>query len=69
VPGGLLGFLSLLIVLAAIHTLLVNPKMLTSLVFLGLAVAVLWAMWSRLPLALRQFIRKRILDREKERRP
>lgn len=69
VPGGLLGLFSLLIVVAAIRTLLLNPKMLASFIFLGFAVAVLWAMWSKLPLALRQFIRKRLLDREKERRP
>ena len=69
VPGFLLFVVSLLFLVAVIREFLVNPRMLLGFVFLALALIVLWAMWTRLPLALRQFIRKRLLDREKERRP
>lgn len=65
-PGALLALISLLFVLALIHELVVKPRMLLGFVFLGFALTVLWAMWTRLPLALRQFIRKRLLDRDKE---
>jgi len=69
VPGFLLALVSLLFVIALFHTLFVNPRMLVAFVFLALALTVLWAMWTRLPLALRRFIRKQLLERGKERRP
>lgn len=69
VPGFLLGAISLLFIVALIRALFLNPQMLLGFVFLALALTVLWAMWTKLPLKLRQFIRKRLLDREKERRP
>jgi len=69
VPGFLLLVVSLLSIMAIVHALFMNRRMLFGFVFLALALTVLWAMWTRLPLALRQFIRKRLLDREKERRP
>lgn len=65
-PGLVLLLVSLLFVIAVVHALFVNPRMLVSFIFLALALTVLWAMWKRLPLALRQFIRKRLLDRERE---
>ena len=67
VPGVLLVVISLLFIAAALHVLLTNPRMLISFGFLALALAVLWAMWTKLPLALRQWIRRRLLSREKER--
>jgi RNA polymerase subunit RPABC4/transcription elongation factor Spt4 len=69
VPGFLLFAFSLLFLIALIHQVFVNPRMLFGFAFLALALSVLWAIWTRLPLALRQFIRKQMLDREKERRP
>lgn len=68
VPGFLLFLISLLFLAALIRELLTNPRMLLCFVFLALALTVLWAMWTRLPLALRQFIRKGLLERDKERR-
>jgi RNA polymerase subunit RPABC4/transcription elongation factor Spt4 len=69
-PGFLLTLVSLLFAIAAIHAIFVNPRMLLASLFLAFALAVLWAMWTRLPLALRQFIRKKLIEREKEgRRP
>lgn len=68
-PGLLLVITSLLFLVAAIHQLFVSPQMLAGFIFLALALTVLWAMWTRLPMALRQFIRKHLLDRERERRP
>ncbi len=68
-PGFLLFLISLLFVIALIHELFLNPRMLVSFIFLALALTVLWALWTRLPMSLRRFIRKRLLDREKERRP
>jgi hypothetical protein len=67
-PGLLLFLISALFLIALVHELFVNPRMLGSFVFLAFAFVVLWAMWTRLPLALRQFIRKRLLEREKDRR-
>ena len=67
VPAVLLSLASLLFGLGLLRTLFVNPRMLVSFIFLAVALTVLWAMWKRLPLALRQFIRKQILNREKER--
>jgi len=69
VPGLLLFVISLAFVIALIHELFVNPRMLFSFIFLALALTVLWAMWTRLPMSLRRFIRKRLLEREKEDRP
>jgi RNA polymerase subunit RPABC4/transcription elongation factor Spt4 len=69
VPGFLLFAISILFVVGLLHALMTNPRMLLAFGFLALALTVLWAMWTRLPLALRQWIRKRLLDREKERRP
>lgn len=69
VPGLLLVLISSLFILALIRTLFVNPRMLVASVFIALALTVLWAMWTRLPLAIRQFIRKQLLERGKERRP
>lgn len=69
VPGVLLALLSALFFIALVHELFTTPRMLPSLTFLALAIAVLWAMWTRLPLALRQFIRKKLLDRENGTRP
>jgi hypothetical protein len=69
VPGCLLVLLTLLALLAGFHVLLTNPRMLLAFSFLGLALAVLWAMWTRLPLALKRWIRKQVLSRDKERRP
>jgi hypothetical protein len=69
VPGALLFLFSILFVAALLHALFLNPRMLVSFVFLALALTVLWAMWTRLPLALRQWIRRQLLDREKERKP
>jgi RNA polymerase subunit RPABC4/transcription elongation factor Spt4 len=69
VPGVLLFLFSILFVAALLHALFSNPRMLASFVFLALALTLLWAMWTRLPLALRQWIRRRLLDREKERKP
>jgi hypothetical protein len=68
-PGFLLFIISILFVVAALHVLLTNPRMLLSFGFLALALTVLWAMWTRLPLALRQWIRRRLLSRDKERSP
>ena len=67
-PGLLLALVSGLFLIGAVHVLLVNPRMLFGFLFLGFAIAVLWALWTRLPLALRQFIRKRLMEREKDRR-
>jgi RNA polymerase subunit RPABC4/transcription elongation factor Spt4 len=69
VPGFLLILFTIFVLVAGFHVLLANPRMLLAFGFLALAVAVLWAMWTRLPLALRRWIRKQVLDREKERRP
>jgi hypothetical protein len=66
VPGLLLVLISLLSVIALVHALFTNPRMLVAFTFLALALTVLWAMWTRLPLALRQFIRKRLLNREQD---
>jgi hypothetical protein len=60
---------SVLFIAALVHTLLSNPGMLLPFVFLAFGLTVLWAMWTKLPLALRQWIRHRLLDRDKERRP
>jgi hypothetical protein len=68
-PGLLLFAISLVFVVAVIHELFVNPRMLACSIFLVLALTVLWAMWTRLPMFLRRFIRKRLLDQEKEHRP
>ncbi len=65
-PGFVLFLVSLLFALALVHGLLANPRMLVGFIFLALDLTVLWAMWTRLPLALRQFIRKWLLDREKD---
>jgi hypothetical protein len=64
VPGFLLLLVSLLFLIGVLHELLGNPRMLLGFFFLGIALSVLWAMWTRLPLALRQFIRKRLIDRQ-----
>ncbi len=69
IPGFLLFVISILFVAALLHELLVSPRMLVACGFLALALTVLWAMWTRLPLALRRWIRRQLLDREKERRP
>jgi hypothetical protein len=69
VPGLLLFAISLVFVVAVIHEIFVNPRMVASFIVLVLALTVLWAMWTRLPMFLRRFIRKRLLDQEKERRP
>lgn len=69
VPGFLLFLISILFIAALLHALFSNPRMLLSFAFLALALTVLWAMWTRLPLALRRWIRKQLLEREKERRP
>lgn len=68
-PGILLGLISILFVVGFLRTLLTNPRMLFSFVFLALALTVLWAMWTKLPLALRQWIRKQLLVREKDKKP
>jgi len=65
-PGFLLALISLLFVTVAIHAIFVNPRMLLASIFLALALSVLWVMWTRLPLALRQFIRKRLMGGEKD---
>jgi hypothetical protein len=64
VPGFLLLLVSLLFLIGVLHELLASPRMLLGFVSLGIALSVLWAMWTRLPLALRQFIRKRLIDRQ-----
>jgi hypothetical protein len=69
IPGLLLLVISLIFVIAVIHELFTSPRMLFSFAFLGFALTVLWAMWTRLPMSLRRFIRKRLLDQEKEGRP
>jgi hypothetical protein len=69
IPGFLLVAISLLFIIAAIHVLFTNPRMLLSLAFLALALTILWAMWTRLPLALRRWIRRQLLERDKERKP
>lgn len=69
VPGLLLFLVSIFFIAALLDVLFSNPRMLFGFAFLALALTVLWAMWTRLPLALRQWIRKQLLDREKERRP
>jgi RNA polymerase subunit RPABC4/transcription elongation factor Spt4 len=69
IPGILLVLISILFLGALIHQLLTNPRILLGFAFLALALTVLWAMWTKLPLAVRQFIRRMILDRENERKP
>jgi hypothetical protein len=69
VPGLLLLLISFLAIVAVLHSVMSSPRVLVSFVFLALALTVLWAMWTRLPLALRRWIRKQMLDRNKERRP
>jgi hypothetical protein len=69
IPGIFLVALSSLFLGALVHQLLTDPRMLLGFAFLALALTVLWAMWTKLPLAVRQFIRRMILDREKGRRP
>jgi hypothetical protein len=68
VPGLILLLVSVLFIIALIHVLFGNPRMLVASIFLALALTVLWAMWTRLPLAIRRFIRRRLLERGKERR-
>jgi hypothetical protein len=68
-PGLLLLVISLIFIVSLIHELFVSPRMLFSFIFLAFALTVLWAMWTKLPMSLRRFIRKRLLDGEKEGRP
>ena len=67
VPGVLLLTVSVLFLAGLFQALLSNPRMLLAFGFLALALMVLWAMWLKLPLALRRWIRRRLLGREKER--
>ena len=69
VPGILLFIISVLFIGAILHQLLTDSRMLVVFGFLALALMVLWAMWMKVPLAVRQFLRKLVLDREKERKP
>lgn len=69
VPGVLLLTVSVLFLAGLFQALLSNPRMLLAFGFLALALMVLWAMWLKLPLALRRWIRRRLLGREKERSP
>jgi hypothetical protein len=65
VPAALLFLASFLFVIGLIHQLFTSPRMLVSFIFLALPFTVLWAMWVRLPMALRRVIRKHLLEREK----
>ena len=69
VPGFLLILITLLLIVIGLQVLLTNPRMLLSFGFLALAVMALWAIWTKLPLFLRRWIRKQLLEREKERKP
>lgn len=68
VPGLLLFLISLLFVVAFIQAVIASPRVLAAAAVLALILTVLWALWSRLPLAVRRFIRKRLLERGEERR-
>src|SRR5580700_4872934 len=54
IPGVLLLAISILFLGALVHQLLTDPRMLLGFGFLALALTVLWAMWTKLPLAVRQ---------------
>ncbi len=58
VPGIILGTLSILAVALFIRTLAHNHRMLGSLIFLFLALAVLWWIWSHIPKWFRTAIYK-----------
>lgn len=66
VPTFLLILVSLLVIVLMTRALLTNPRILANFAYLTLVLIVLWFLWSKLPLALRKFIRKQLLEREKE---
>lgn len=63
-PGVLLGILSLLAIAAFLQGLVQNPDALFSLVFLVLALGVLWGMWGKIPQVYRGVIH-RMLKRKR----
>jgi len=64
IPGFILTVLSILSVALVIRAILQSPRALTSLVFLLLALGVLWWIWSRIP----QWFRKAIYKMLKRKR-
>jgi hypothetical protein len=65
IPGVLLGALTILFGVGVILSLLQNPHAIFSLILLGLALAVLWSMWMKIPQVFRTAI-YRMLKRRRE---
>jgi hypothetical protein len=65
IPGCILTVLSILSVALVIRALLQSPRALTSLIFLLMALGVLWWIWSQIPQWFRKAIYK-MLKRKQE---
>lgn len=65
IPGVILTVLSILVIAIAIHELLSSPRLMTSLVFLLIALGILWWIWSHIPKWFRSAI-YRMLKRKRD---
>lgn len=66
IPGALLTFASIVVLLAAIVAILQHPEMIVMLILLAIPFGILWAMWLEIPSSFRSFI-YRLLKRRRER--
>jgi len=66
-PGAILGALSVLAVAALLLAIFRQPGMLVPVVFLLIALGILWSVWARIPLWFRRAIYK-MLGRKRNRR-
>jgi RNA polymerase subunit RPABC4/transcription elongation factor Spt4 len=64
-PGLILTLLSVLAVALLVRALFESPNLLLALVFLGVALGILWWMWEQVPLWFRKAIR-RLLQRKRK---